>query len=175
MKKESNLVASYSQRKSRFSGVILGVDPSLRSTGLALVQYEKGEPCKLIRSTAITLGARYGFTECLGEIALVVESWIKESRIDQVAIEETIYVQNFQTAQKLGAVRGAIVGTISKNGLPVSEYPPLRIKQAVVGYGRASKEQVSRMVANMFKLPQPLGFDESDALAVAICHAMSVK
>jgi crossover junction endodeoxyribonuclease RuvC len=88
-----------------------------------------------------------------------------------VALEQTIYVQNFQTAQILGAARGAAMAAAALRDLPVFEYAPLRVKQAVAGSGRASKEQLSRTVRSIFGHGRSLAFDESDAAAVALCHA----
>jgi crossover junction endodeoxyribonuclease RuvC len=80
-------------------------------------------------------------------------------------------VQNFQTAQILGAARGAAIAAASMRGLPVFEYAPLRIKQAIVGAGRASKEQVARTLQSITGTDLTSCLDESDAAAVALCHA----
>jgi len=90
-----------------------------------------------------------------------------------VAIEQTIYVQNFQTAQILGAARGAAIAAAAMRGLPVFEYAPLRVKQAIVGLGRASKEQVARTILSLTGTDLGTCFDESDAAAVALCHAFT--
>ena len=95
------------------------------------------------------------------------------SGIRHVALEQTIYVQNFQTAQILGAARGAAIAAAALRGLPVFEYPPLRVKQAVAGSGRASKEQMARTVRSLLGHARTLAFDEADAAGVAICHAFS--
>ncbi|MDG2170249.1 MAG: crossover junction endodeoxyribonuclease RuvC, partial [Opitutales bacterium] len=83
------------------------------------------------------------------------------------------YVQNFQTAQILGAACGAAIAAAAVLEKPVFEYPPLRIKQAVVGYGRASKQQVAQTVKQMLVLEEALAFDEADAAGVALCHAFT--
>ncbi len=88
-----------------------------------------------------------------------------------VALEQTIFVQNIKTALILGAARGAAIAAAATLNKPVFEYPPLRIKQAVVGYGRASKHQVTHMVKQMLDLGDALAFDEADAAGVALCHA----
>ena len=90
-----------------------------------------------------------------------------------LSCEETIYVNNFKTAQIMGAARGAALSAAAIRSLPVFEYAPLRVKQAVVGFGRASKEQVARTMAQMMQLPEPLPYDESDAAALALCHAFT--
>tara|TARA_Y100000589_G_scaffold159449_1_gene151718 strand:+ start:1175 stop:1486 length:312 start_codon:yes stop_codon:yes gene_type:complete len=90
-----------------------------------------------------------------------------------VSCEETIYVQNFKTAQIMGSARGAALSAAALREVPVFEYAPLRVKQAVVGFGRASKEQVASTLAQMLSLPEVLPFDQSDALGLALCHALT--
>jgi crossover junction endodeoxyribonuclease RuvC len=162
-----------SATRTPFKGIILGIDPSLRGTGLAIVSYEPPLKGRLIASETVNPGKGASFTECLGVIAGAVKRLVEEYAPQAVAIEETIYVQNFQTAQKLGAARGAAIGQAAIGNVPVFEYSPLRIKQAVVGYGRASKEQVARQVSDLFHLRHELPYDEADAVAVSYCHAMT--
>lgn len=159
-------------RREAFQGTILGIDPSLRGTGLSVILCE-GSAIRLLSTETHKPGREAGLPECLGGIAKAVRRLLKEHQPDTVAVEETIYVQNFRTAQKLGAARGAAIGQAALAGLPVFEYPPLRIKQAVVGFGRASKEQVTRQVSSLLQLEEILPFDEADATAVAICHALT--
>ena len=113
------------------------------------------------------------FVECLGTIHETIAATIDEWKPRHAACEETIYVNNFRTAQVMGASRGAALSSVAVRGLPVFEYAPLRVKQAVVGFGRASKEQLARTVAQMMNLPEPLPYDESDAVGLALCHAMT--
>jgi crossover junction endodeoxyribonuclease RuvC len=82
-------------------------------------------------------------------------------------------VQNFQTAQILGAARGAAISAAALRNLPVFEYAPLRVKMAVVGAGRASKEQMTRTVMSLLGHGRPLESDEADAAGVALCHAFT--
>lgn len=160
--------------RTPFSGTVLGIDPSLRGTGLAVIAFEPPHKGRYIASETVSPPRNADLPDCLGAIAAAVQRLIEDHAPDVVAIEETIYVQNFRTAQKLGAARGAAIGQAAIGGIPVREYPPLRIKQAVVGYGRASKEQIARQVAGLFSLKACLPFDESDAAAVAYCHAMTL-
>ena len=156
-----------------FTGVVLGIDPSLRGTGLAVIAFDRPGQGRHVTSLTIKPSKGADLPECLGCIAAAVESLIRDHNPDVVAIEETIYVQNFRTAQKLGAARGAAIGQAALRGLPVHEYSPLRIKQAVVGYGRASKEQVTRQISGLLGLKEDLPFDEADASAVALCYAFT--
>jgi len=160
-----------------FSGCVLGIDPSLRGTGLALVEFAPGRRPVLLRCQTARVAAKQSMAFALAEIHRAVEGFITGSgagaRVRHVALEQTIYVQNFQTAQILGAARGAAIAAAALHELPVFEYPPLRVKQAVVGAGRASKVQMARTVAGLLGLGRSLAFDEADAAGVALCHAFT--
>ena len=99
--------------------------------------------------------------------------YVAEYAPRHVALEQTIFVQNFQTAQILGAARGAAIAAAALHGHEVFEYAPLRVKQAVVGRGRASKEQMARTVMGLLGHGRALAFDEADAAGVALCHAFT--
>jgi crossover junction endodeoxyribonuclease RuvC len=161
-----------SQRGVR--AIILGIDPSLRGTGLAVIDTRGSRP-KLLASQTLKLTAKLAAYECLGKIAEAVEALTLAHQPTHVAIEATIYVQNFRTAQAMGASRGAALSVVARLGLLVSEYAPKRIKMAVTGHGGASKEQVSRMIQSLFHLETALPWDESDAAAIALCHAYTGK
>jgi len=154
-------------------GLVLGIDPSLRGTGLAVVEVSGAERMRLVASETLKLKSTYSMTQCLGQIAETVTRFVEAHALEHVAVEETIYVQNFRTAQILGAARGAAIGVAAMRGLPIFEYPPLRVKQAVAGFGRASKEQVAKQMQALLGLSEALAFDESDAAAVAACHALT--
>jgi crossover junction endodeoxyribonuclease RuvC len=107
----------------------------------------------------------------LAEISNRLGEIIREHRPDTVAIEDVFYAVNVKSALKLGQVRGVAMLAASSAGLEVAEYAPLAIKSAVVGYGKAEKQQVQQMVMRLLKLeapPEPP--DAADALAIAICH-----
>ena len=154
--------------------IILGIDPSLRGTGLAVID-ARAEPMRLLASVTVKLGPKLEAYECLGHIADAVEKLAREHKITQAAIEETIYVQNFRTAQAMGASRGAALSVLARLGVKVGEYAPTRIKLAVSGHGGASKEQVGRMVRTVLRLDDALALDESDAAAAALCHAFTAR
>ena len=158
---------------AQFKGVVLGIDPSLRGSGFAVIDYQSSHNLRVLETVTLKLKPVLTQIECLAAIGHQVEDFIDQHKIDHVAIEETIYVQNFQTAQVLGAARGAAIATAAMHGLPVFEYAPLRVKQAIVGVGRASKEQVARTIRNLSGLDVGVRFDESDAAAVALCHAFT--
>ena len=159
--------------RPQFKGTILGIDPSLRGTGLAVVEFARPDRPVMLHSKTVKLKPSLSMFQCLGRINAAVAELIDGYAIDAVAVEQTIYVQNFQTAQILGAARGAAIAAAAVREKPIFEYAPLRIKQAVVGAGRASKEQVARTVMGLTGLGTALQYDESDAAAVALCHAFT--
>ena len=162
-----------SLHRPAFSGRVLGIDPSLRGTGLALVEFTPGRAPLLLRSATVRVPSQRPMAEALAEIHRAVSGLIGGADVRHVALEQTIYVQNFQTAQILGAARGVAIAAVALQGCPVFEYPPLRVKQAVVGAGRASKEQMARTVMALLGHARVLGFDEADAAGVALCHAFT--
>jgi crossover junction endodeoxyribonuclease RuvC len=156
-----------------YRGRVLGIDPSLRGTGLALLEFEPGRTPLLLRCQTVRVGARATMAVCLGEIHRAVAEFVAEFDPAHVALEQTIYVQNFQTAQILGAARGAAIAAAALRRKEIFEYAPLRVKQAVVGQGRASKDQMARTVMALLGHGRALAFDEADAAGVALCHAFT--
>jgi len=163
------------ENRRPFVGTVLGIDPSLRGTGLAVVALDSGTVARLLFSQTVRLKPSIAQSQCLAEIFRAVRAIFENFDVDQVAVEQTIYVQNLKTAMSLGAARGAAIAAVAVCDKPVFEYPPLRIKQAVVGFGRASKEQVARTVTALLRHHTELKFDEADAAGVAICHGLTYK
>lgn len=161
------------QRLVKFSGLVLGIDSSLRGSGFAVLDYRPTGEMRILESTTLKLKPAISLPECLGAIANQVDDFLNQHTVLHVAIEQTIYVQNFQTAQILGAAQGAAIAAAAMRGMPVFEYAPMRVKQAVVGMGRASKEQVARTLQGMTGTDFGKRYDESDAAAVALCHAFT--
>jgi crossover junction endodeoxyribonuclease RuvC len=156
-----------------FAGRVLGVDPSLRGTGLALIEFAPGRQPVLLRCQTVKVPAKHPMPHCLAEIHRAVAAFMADFTPRHVALEQTIYVQNFQTAQILGAARGAAIAAAALQDAEVFEYAPLRVKQAVVGAGHASKEQMARTVMSMLGHGRTLAYDEADAAGVALCHALT--
>jgi crossover junction endodeoxyribonuclease RuvC len=159
--------------RSAFTGLVLGIDPSLRGTGLALVEFAGGRQPVLLRCQTVRVVPRHSMAVALGEIHRAVSAFLDGVDVRHVALEQTIYVQNIRTAQILGAARGAAIAAVALRDRPVFEYPPLRVKQAVVGAGRASKEQMARCVMALLGHGRILAPDEADAAGVALCHAFT--
>ncbi len=160
-------------RRRKFRGIILGIDPSLRGTGLAVIEFSGSERGVLLHSKTLRMPRTASQADCLGSIFQGVSECCRRYDVLHVALEETIYVQNFQTAQILGAARGAAIAAASVAEKPVFEYAPLRIKQAVVGVGRASKAQMAKTVMGLLGHGAMLNVDEADAAGAALCHAFT--
>jgi len=156
-----------------FNGLVLGIDPSLRGTGLAVIEFRGGNQPIMLRCVTVTVKPKVPMATALAEIHRAVTDMVERFKLTHVALEQTIYVQNFQTAQILGAARGAALAAVALHKLPIFEYAPLRVKQAVVGAGRASKEQMARTVMSLLGHGATLEFDEADAAGVALCHAFT--
>lgn len=157
--------------RAPFAGVVLGIDPSLRGTGLALIEFAAGRQPVLLRCQTVKVAPKHSMAVALGEIHRAVTAFLVGTGVRHVALEQTIYVQNIRTAQILGAARGAAIAAAALHDLPIFEYAPLRVKQAVVGAGRASKEQMARTVMALLGHGRTLALDEADAAGVALCHA----
>ena len=151
--------------------VILAVDPSLRGTGYAVLISEG--PSRKIR--AVTYGvvsnpARLPHEACLLAIHDTLLALMDAHHPSGVAIESVIYVQSFRTAIVLGSARGAVLLAAARRGLPIHEYAPRRVKQAVVGRGGAQKQQVGFMVRALLGLEETPPPDAADAIAVGLAH-----
>ncbi len=160
-------------QRTPFVGNVLGVDPSLRGTGLALIEFVAGRQPLLLRCQTVKVPPTRAMPVALAEIHRALTAFLEAFEVTHVALEQTIYVQNFQTAQILGAARGAAITAAALRDKPIFEYPPLRVKQAVVGAGRASKEQMARTVMGLLGHGRTLAVDEADAAGVALCHAFT--
>lgn len=150
---------------------VLGIDCGCERTGYGAIESD-GRLYKLLGTGTIITSPREPFELRLLKIALGLREQIREMRPDAIAIEEVFFAVNVKTALKLSHVRGVALLAVAEAGVPLAEYSPLEVKSSVVGYGRAEKHQVQRMVASLLKLAAPIeSEDASDALAIAICHA----
>ena len=174
LKGKEHLIKTHTLKSANFEGSVLGIDPSLRGSGFAVVEAHQGQ-FKLLDSLTLKLGPKLSFVECLGQIFLTTQRILETFAIQAVSIESTVYVQNSKTAHILGAARGACLAAVALKNLPVKEFPPLRIKKSVVGIGQATKEQVGKMLVQLLQLPIALPPDESDAAATALCYFFSLK
>ena len=153
--------------------VILGIDPGLATVGFGVLEYARNT-FHTIEYGAVLTAAGKPVEERLLEVYEGVCDLCAHYRPDAVSIEELFFNNNQKTAIVVSEARGVILLAAHKSGVPIYEYTPLQIKQAVTGYGRAEKRQIQYMVTNILKLKEtPTPDDTADALAVAICHAYS--
>ena len=148
---------------------VLGVDASLRSTGLALVQ-ARGSLMEALEYDVVKNPADRPFSACLKNLTEATSRISADGHPQAVAVEGIFYCKNVKTAVILGAARGAIISACAMAELPIYEYAPRVIKQSVAGYGNADKEQVRKMIMAIFKLNDEPREDAADALAIAMCH-----
>lgn len=148
---------------------ILGIDPGSRLTGYGIIEMQ-GRKAVWVTSGCIRVKST-NLAERLREICEGIQSLLDEFQPHETAIEQVFVHRNPSSALKLGQARGAAMSMVALRSIPVSEYSPTQIKQAIVGLGNAAKTQIQHMtmiLLGLSKLPQE---DAADALAVALCHA----
>lgn len=149
---------------------ILGVDPGSVTTGVAVIELTRREPTCL-HLESLRLSAKAGFPQRLGEVFTRISGLIETFQPTEFAIEQVFMFRSPESSLKLGQARGAAIAAAVVKGLPVAEYMPAEVKQAVVGTGRADKVQVQHMVKRLLKLTDHPPADGADAAAIALCHA----
>ena len=152
---------------------ILGIDPGYGITGFGIIQADRGN-MQLVNCGAITTPAGMDFSARLEIIYEDMRQLLAQAKPDAVAIEELFFGQNVTTGIGVAQSRGVILLAIRQAGLEVYSYKPMQVKQAVVGYGNATKHQVQDMTKRLLglsKMPKP--DDAADAIAIALCHARS--
>lgn len=158
-----------------FDGVIrvLGVDTALRCTGYGVIDSDGQQfvavDCGVIRNTA-----KAPWSVCLRNLNGGMRELVDEYAPDMAALEGSFYSRNAKTAMILGMARGSVLAALATLETPVYEYAPRRVKQAVCGYGNASKVQVAALIAQMLNIDtEGIPDDATDALALAVCHAQT--
>jgi len=149
--------------------LVLGVDPGSRVTGYGLVE-KKTSRLTCIHSGQVASSAKIPFYDRIHKIFKAMVEIMELYRPGEMSIEDVFYAKNIQSSLKLGHARGAVLIAAVQCGVRIFEYTPLEIKKSVVGYGRATKEQVNSMVKIILNLKTTPKLDTSDALAAAICH-----
>ncbi len=153
--------------------IILGIDPGYAIVGFGIVSSEKGRQTA-IQCGAINTPAGIPLPKRLLQIGDDLELLLHRFHPDAVAIEKLYFGNNVTTGIGVAQARGVILMTVERAGIPIFEYDPSQVKQAVVGYGKAEKRQVmdmTRRILHLKALPRP--DDAADALAIALCHARS--
>lgn len=152
---------------------ILGIDPGVAIVGFGVVDSEGGTQ-RMVQYGAINTPANTPLAARLAQIEQDLMELLDQFKPDEVAIEELFFSKNITTGIAVAHARGVILATVEKAGIPLYEYTPMQVKQAVVGYGLAEKNQVMDMTKRLLKLRSvPKPDDAADALAIAICHARS--
>ena len=152
---------------------ILGIDPGIAIVGFGLIESERGS-VRMLQYGAVTTEAGLPLATRLLQIENDMTALIAQLQPDEIAIEEMFFSKNITTGIAVAHGRGVILCTAEKLGVPICEYTPMQVKQAVVGYGLAEKRQVmdmTRLLLHLKTVPKP--DDAADALAIAICHARS--
>ena len=153
--------------------IIMGIDPGLAIVGWGIIETSRGNS-RPIAYGCIRTPAHTDIEERLLIIERDLTEIIERYKPDEMAIEELFFNTNITTGIAVSEARGVILLTAHKNGVKINEYTPLQVKQAVVGYGKAEKQQVIAMVTSLLKLPAPPKPDDTaDAIAIALCHAQS--
>ena len=152
---------------------ILGIDPGVAIVGFGVVDSEGGTQ-RMVQYGAINTPANTPLAARLVQIEQDLMELLQQFKPDEVAIEELFFSKNITTGIAVAHARGVILATVEKAGIPLYEYTPMQVKQAVVGYGLAEKNQVMDMTKRLLKLRSiPKPDDAADALAIAICHGRS--
>ena len=149
---------------------ILGIDPGSRATGYGVIT-KKENRLYYVTCGVIRLSNKYSFNDRLKIIFDGLSEVIDTHKPSVAGVEDVFVAANPRTALKLGHARGAAVLAALQNGLKVYDYTPRMVKQAVVGYGNADKQQIQQMVRVLLQLSSSPSSDAADALAVAMCHA----
>ncbi len=155
--------------------IILGIDPGFARLGYGVIEYENNK-YKTLEYGSITTKAGERLSLRLKRIGEDLQSIVSKYNIDAASIEDLFFNTNITTGIQVAEARGVIMYVLESNNIPIAEYTPLQVKQALVGYGRADKRQIMDMVKRILKLEKmPKLDDTADALAIAICHSYSYK
>ena len=152
---------------------ILGIDPGVATVGFGLLE-TSGSQTKMISCGVITTPAHTSLSSRLDQIYADLEELIRATAPDAVSVEELFFSKNITTGIPVAHARGVVLLCAFRCGVPIYEYTPMQVKQAVVGYGKAEKRQVMDMVRRILHLTAvPRPDDAADAVAIALCHARS--
>ena len=155
---------------------VIGIDPGTAITGFGIISEGESGGLNPIEYGVFRTEAGLAPEKRLVSIYQQITDIIKRYKIASAAVEKLFFQRNTTTAMTVGQARGVVLLALEQNGIPISEYNPVEIKQAITGYGRAGKRQIQEMVKVLLELDEiPKPDDAADALAVAICHIHSRK
>ncbi len=154
---------------------ILGIDPGLAIVGFGVIESAHGRACPVAYG-AIRTPAHTALEARLAQIFQDMNTLLEKYKPDAMAVEELFFTNNITTGIPVAEARGVILLAAKLHGVPIYEYTPMQVKQAVVGYGLAEKRQVIAMVTSLLRLPKPPTPDDTaDAIAIALCHGQSAE
>lgn len=155
--------------------IVIGIDPGFGRVGYGIIEY-KNNKYKVIEYGSITTEKNLEFSKRLNKIEKDLTSVCSKYKIDVASVEKLFFNTNISTGIKVAEARGVILNTLENLNIDICEYTPLQIKQALVGYGRADKNQIKTMIKKYLNLEtMPKLDDTTDALAMAVCHTHSYK
>ncbi|MEK7131332.1 MAG: crossover junction endodeoxyribonuclease RuvC [Patescibacteria group bacterium] len=154
---------------------ILGIDPGFGRVGYGIIKKNEKGDWRMVDFGCIETSAKKSFVVRISEIHAELVRLIKKYKPTRMAVEELFFFTNVKTAIEVGQARGVILLTGVENNLPIDEFTPLQVKQAITGYGRAEKDQMQKMVAMVLGIKEKIKSDDAaDALAVALCAGQSL-
>ena len=154
--------------------IILGVDPGTYFTGYGLIEKQKSGLKHIDNGLIAPLKASPlpdKLKVLFDEVSLLIEKF----KPGEIALEDVFVAKNAKSSLKLGHARGVVMLAAANHGIPLFEYPPAKVKQAITGFGQATKEQMQKMVRLYLKLKEEAQEDANDALAVALCHCQTMR
>jgi crossover junction endodeoxyribonuclease RuvC len=155
--------------------LVLGIDPGLATMGYGLVEGD-GISLVAVAYGVVRTPPKVPVAQRLMQLRRELSQLIAQYRPDEAAVEELFFATNARTAIVVGEARGVLLLTLAEAGLPIAEYTPMQVKQAVTGYGGADKGQIQQMLRLLLNLPAlPYPDDAADALAIAMCHHQSAR
>ncbi len=153
---------------------VLGIDPGIHITGYGVIEKQKSS-LKHVMHGEVKMAKGLSLSSCLSMIYDNLLEVINQSSPDAIVVEDIFYGKNIKCLIRQGETRGVVILAGSRRCIPIYEYTPLEVKKAVVGYGRAEKNQIQNMVKSILHLSDLPPVDAADALAIAICHINSLK
>lgn len=170
------MIQSELENRRQIDRIVLGIDPGTAITGYGVVAETDRGDFELMACGVIRTSAQQKMSDRLLELFQDMQSLIVEFRPDEMAVEKLFFGRNVTTAISVGQARGAILVAGALGNVPISEYTPAEVKQAISGYGNADKRQIQEMVRNLLGLPDvPKPDDAADGVAIAICHLQSAR
>lgn len=154
--------------------IILGVDPGTYNTGYGFIE-KKGGDAKHIDNGLIAPSKNLPLPRRLRHFFEEIQRLIARFQPEEIALEDVFVAKNARSSLKLGHARGVVMLAAACKEIPIFEYPPATVKQAISGFGQATKEQMQKMVCLHLKLKEAAQEDATDALAVALCHSQTKR